>query len=467
MKTYTFLNFALVFTILSGSCSQPVNESKTPKNVIVFIGDGMGYNHVDATSIYFFGETGQLIFEGPEWLKVAQATYPAIVKTEPEKVYATGYNPRAAWSDTAYLKRDYTDSGAAGTALSTGFKTYRGSIGIGIEGDTLMNATQHAKAIGKSAGVVTSVQLSHATPAAFSAHNESRNNYEQIARQMILENKLDVIIGCGHPNFNNSGMPAEMDYKYIGGVDVWRQLNQEEPVTKFSVENRTYELADVNGDGSPDPWKLVTDINDFEELAAGNKLPDRLLGIPKVHTTLQQSRDEAKLMLPFAQPKTPEIPTLELMTMSAVNVLNQNSNGFFLMVEGGAIDWAGHDNHPGRMIEEMEDFVNAVTAVVEWVETHSSWDETLVVITSDHETGMLWGEVDGTDVLTLVNNNGKGQLPGMKWYSGDHTNALVPVYARGRGSDLYRSLADEFDPERGPFIQNTEIAKAVFLLWEK
>jgi alkaline phosphatase len=449
MKTYLLISFALIFAFLYGSCSQPETELRTPKNVIIFIGDGMGYNHVDAASIYFSGETGKLIFEGHEWLKVAQASYPAIVKTEPEKVYATGYNPRAAWSDTAYLKRDYTDSGAAGTALSTGFKTYDGAIGIGVDSDTLMNATQLAKEIGKSAGVVSSVQLSHATPAAFSANNESRRNYDQIARQMILESKLDVIIGCGHPNFNNNGLPAEMDYKYV------------------VLNNKTYELADVNGDGNPDPWRLATDINDFAEIAAGNNLPERLLGIPKVHTTLQQSRDGSELILPFAQPKTPEIPTLELMTMAAVHVLNQNPDGFFLMVEGGAIDWAGHDNHSGRMIEEMEDFVNAVTAVVKWVETYSSWDETLVVVTSDHETGMLWGEPDGNNVLTSVKNNGKGQLPGMKWYSGDHTNALVPVYARGRGSQMYSFLADEIDPVKGPFIQNTEIAKAVFLLWEK
>lgn len=467
MKTYLFLILVLTFTILNSSCSQTQKESNIPTNVILLIGDGMGYNHVDATSIYFFGETGQLTFEGPEWLKIAQSTYPAIIKTGSEKVFATGYNPRAAWNDTAYLKRDYTDSGAAGTALSTGFKTYLGSIGIGIEGDTLLNATQHAKAIGKSAGVVTSVQLSHATPAAFSAHNESRNNYEQIARQMILESKLDVIIGCGHPFFNNSGLPAELDYKYVGGADVWRQLSQEEPVTKFTIENKTYQIADINGDGHSDPWKLITDIKDFSEIASGNNLPTRLIGIPRVHTTLQQSRAGSEELLPFAHPKTPEIPTLELMTMAALSILNQNPNGFFLMVEGGAIDWAGHDNHPGRMIEEMEDFVNTITSVVDWVETHSSWEETLVVITSDHETGMLWGEADGSNVLTPVKNNGKGQLPGLEWYSGDHTNALVPVYARGKGSEIYRSFADEYDPVRGPFIQNTEIPKAVFLLWGK
>jgi alkaline phosphatase len=202
-------------------------------------------------------------------------------------------------------------------------------------------------------------------------------------------------------------------------------------------------------------------------LAHGKDLPARVLGIPKVHSTLQQSRAGNEVIMPFEQPMTPGLPSLEQMTFASLNVLNQNPNGFFLMVEGGAIDWAGHDNHPGRMIEEMADFVNAVIAAVEWVETHSNWDETLIVVTSDHETGMLWGPPDGNKVLNPVKNYGKGVLPGMAWYYTDHTNALVPVYARGAGSEMYKFLADEFDPVKGPFIQNTEIAKAVFLLWGK
>jgi alkaline phosphatase len=467
MRTYILLSLTLTFAIFNSSCSQTVNESNAPKNVIIFIGDGMGYNHVDATSIYFFGETGKLIFEGPEWLKVAQATYPAIVKTEPEIVYASGYNPRAAWSDTAYLKRDYTDSGAAGTALSTGFKTYQGAIGLGVNGDTLKHMSQLAKEIGKSAGVISSVQLSHATPAAFAAHNENRRNYEQIAHQMLLQSKLDVLMGCGHPQFNNDGSPAELDYKFVGGAELWNQLSKGEPVTNVTLDGKIYVLPDVNGNGNPDAWTLITDSIEFAGIAAGNSLPKRLLGIPQVHSTLQQSRSGNDIILPYVQPLTPGIPSLEQMTIASVNVLNQNPNGFFLMVEGGAIDWAGHDNHPGRMIEEMADFVNAVTAVVEWVETHSSWDETLVVVTSDHETGMLWGPVENDKVLTQVQNRGKGVLPGMEWYSGDHTNVLVPVYTRGKGSQMYSFLADEIDPVKGPFIQNTEIAKVVFLLWEK
>jgi alkaline phosphatase len=463
-----YLLFSLLLTSFSlsmASCYQKDPVSDAPKNIIFLIGDGMGYNHVDATSAFLHGEFGKLVFEGDEWLKVAQATYPAVMQNKPELIYAAGYNPRAAWSDTAYLKRDYTDSGAAGTALSTGYKTYRGSIGLGVNGDTLEHISQLAREFGKSAGIITSVQLSHATPAAFTAHNEDRRNYPQIARQMILEAKLDVLMGCGHPEFDNNAGPMDPDYKYVGGRELWQQLNHPDQPVDYILDGKEYTLPDLDGDGSPDAWTLVIDSADFAAVAMGRALPKRLLGIPRAHTTLQQSRAGLEYLKPREQNMTPGLPSLEQMTMAAVNVLNQNSDGFFLMVEGGAIDWAAHDNHPGRMIEEMNDFVNSVAAVVDWVETYSSWDETLVVVTSDHETGMLWGPADKIAVLKPVINNGKGVLPGMQWHSDDHTNALVPVYVRGKGSEMYQLLADEVDPVKGPFVQNTDIAKAIFLLW--
>lgn len=465
-KIMFFLPVILLPMILT-SCVQPEPHIETPKNVIVFIGDGMGFNHVDATSIYLFGETGSLVFEGKEWQKLAQATFPAFLRMDSVKIAAAGYNPRAAWSDSAYLKRDYTDSGAAGTALSTGRKTYNGAIGMGVDADTLRNLTQFAKEKGKAAGVVTSVQISHATPAAFSANNESRSNYDQIARHQILKSKLDVLMGCGHPMYNNDGAIAEADFKYIGGAELWSQLDTPEPATTFMVEGRQYILPDVSGDGHADSWTLITDSAAFASIASGQNLPKRLLGIPQVRSTLQQSRSGNEAIMPFQQPFAPGVPDLEQMTLAAVNVLNQNPKGFFLMIEGGAIDWAGHDNHPGRMIEEMYDFNNAIKAVVDWVEKNSSWDETLIVVTSDHETGMLWGEPDGSNVLTTLKNNGKGQLPGMSWYSDDHSNSLVPLYLRGNGSEMYHFLADESDPVRGNFIQNTEIAQAIFLLWNR
>ncbi|MBE0663472.1 MAG: alkaline phosphatase [Bacteroidales bacterium] len=457
----------ILLPVIMKSCGQPEPQRDAPKNVIVFIGDGMGFNHVDAASIYLFGETGNMEFEGREWQKLAQASYPAFIRMDSVKIAAGGYNPRAVWSDTAYLRKDYTDSGAAGTALATGRKTYNGAIGMGVNADTLKNLTRFAKEKGKAAGVVTSVQISHATPAAFSAHNKSRSNYEQIARQQILQSTLDVLMGCGHPMYTNDGIIAEADFRYLGGAELWSQLDGTEPATTFMVENQQYILPDISGDGEPDAWTLITDSTKFAAIASGQNLPARLLGIPQVRSTLQQSRSGNEEIIPFQRPFTPGVPSLEQMTMAAVNVLNQNSNGFFLMVEGGAIDWAGHDNHPGRMIEEMDDFNNTIKAVVDWVEKNSSWDETLIVVTSDHETGMLWGESDGANVLTTIKNNGKGQLPAMNWFSDDHTNALVPVYIRGKGSEIFNFLADETDPVRGPFVQNTEIAQGIFLLWNR
>jgi len=453
------LIFGLGFLFLLTSCTQDVQESKGPKNVIIMISDGMGYNHVDVTSIYHTGEKGRLVFEGEEWLKVAQATYPAIMRTSPDTVYAGGYNPREAWENADYLKKDKTDSGAAGTALSTGVKTYNAAIGLGPKGDTLLHLYQYAKQLGKAAGVITSVQISHATPAGFSANNENRRNYSQIAQQQILKGNLDVLMGCGHPYFDDNGQRREPDYRFVGGAELWAQLAANDQRTNFTVDGIDYLL--------PAAWKLVNDSTTFADLAEGRNLPVRVLGIPEVHSTLQYSRVGEEVVEPYGQPFNTGLPTLEQMTKGAINVLNQNPNGFFLMVEGGAVDWAGHGNHPGRLIEEMDDFVRSVEAVIQWIETYSSWDETLLVVTSDHETGMLWGPAAENTTLTSVVSNGKGVLPEMNWYSGDHTNALVPVYARGKGSEIYRFLADETDPVRGPFIQNTEIPKAVFLLWGK
>lgn len=466
MKSYKLLQlffivvFSLAFVKLAGQ------EFTTPKNVIIFIGDGMGYNHVDATSIFRYGETGQLIFESPEWFSVGQATYPAIFRTEPDTVYADGYDPEKAWNDPEYLKRGYTDSGAAGTALSTGSKTYPGAIGIGIHGDTLQHLSQFAKDIGKSAGVITSVQLSHATPAAFAAHNQSRRNTDEIAQQMILESQLDVLIGCGHPSYNDNGrFTFRRDHKYVGGRQLWRQLKKSEKRTDFTLNGYEYTVADIDGDESPDPWTLVTRKSDFHAIAQGKRMPKRLLGIPKVRSTLQYSRKGSDVMQPYAQSFISKVPDLTTITMAAVRVLSQNPEGFFLMVEGGAIDWAGHGNHSGRLIEEMDDFVNSVAAVVEWVETYSNWEETLLIVTSDHETGMLFGPAEDTSIMQPVKNNGKGVLPGMQWHSNDHTNMLVPVYVRGAGSEIYTHLAGKQDPVVGPYLQNVDIPNAIFRLW--
>src|SRR5690606_30846841 len=134
-----------------------------------------------------------------------------------------------------------------------------------------------------------------------------------------------------------------------------------------------------------------------------------------------------------------------------------------LMVEGGAIDWTGHANDTVRNIEETQDFNASVEAAVEWVEsedTDATWDNTLIIVTADHETGYLAGA--GSDPGWTPMEGTAGELPNVDWYSGNHTNQLVPVFAKGAGVDTLFARATESDPVRGNYLDNTDLAN--FLL---
>jgi alkaline phosphatase len=461
----------IVLTISMHSVfAQQPKSLPNPKNIIILIGDGMGFNHIRVADYYLGTETRD--FEQFP-VRLAVAHYPVkageYVENNPaSNYYATGYNPARAWKDTAYLKRDFTESAAAATALSTGFKTYNNAIGMSVDHDTLENLVQWAKARGKSAGVVTTVEFSHATPAGFVAHNAVRTNYSQIAYEMLLDSRCDVIMGCGDPMYDNDGQPVKTawkDAKYVGDSAFWQQfISGSGRQTKFVVKGKTKTVRDASGDGKPDPWTVVRDIKDFRALQNG-ATPKRVLGCPHVYETLQQARtmrnDETKNAPPFLTPLNAGVPALAEMVRGALNVLDNNPNGFFVMIEGGATDWASHDNQKGRLIEEMKDFDEAVSAVIEWVNKHSSWNETMMIVTGDHETGLLWGEKP----FLAPTGNGKGILPGMHFYSKNHTNSLIPFFAKGKGSELYRGFADECDSVRGPFIQNSEIPQLIHFLW--
>jgi alkaline phosphatase len=458
------------------SCASVATQQKThradnltiPKNIIILVGDGMGFNHLKAAGYYLEGNDRVHIFEQEDWVKYAMATYSAVISTRNnDTVYSTGYNPRLASTDAGYFSKDYTDSGAGGTSLSTGVKSYNGTIGLGLKGDTLVHMSQAAKALGKSTGVVSSVQLSHATPASFTAHNNHRNNYDQIARYMFFNTTTDVIMATGNPDFDEDGNPGAMNPQYVGGQEVWDMLKANDSRVVFETSIGTFHVKDANGDGTPDPWSVFQTREEFLKLASG-KTPARVLGVPQVHSTLRQGRTKnPDHNMPFQTPINTSVPTLEEMTRAALNVLNQNPAGFFVMIEGGAIDWASHDNDSARMLEEQLDFINSVNAAVEWVEKNSNWQETLVIVTSDHECGYLTGPGNANPVYGPVVNTGKGNLPGMAWRYTNHTNFLVPFFAKGAGAESFHIVADEYDPVYGPFIQNTAIANMVFLWWGK
>jgi len=421
----------------------------TVSNVILMISDGCGYNQMDAASLYEYGQTGTQPYEQFP-VKLAAATF----------LHEQHYDPGQAWSEFDYVseKGSFTDSAAAATAMSTGRKTRKGAIGLGPDGERLKSIFDLAESKGKATGVVTSVQFSHATPAGFAAHNESRANYEEIAREMIYESPLEVIIGCGHPAYDDDGKPirGKKEYKYVGGKETWEDLKD------GSVTG-----ADADGDGKPDTWTVIQQRERFRTLAKG-EAPRRLIGIATKHKTLQQGRSGQTNAPPYAIPFNGKAPTLAEMTAVALNVLDEYPAGFFLMVEGGAIDWAGHKNQSGRLIEEQIAFNKTVEFVIKWLEATGRSDQTLLIVTADHETGYLTGPGSGQKehkpVWNPLGNNGKGSAPAMEWHSKDHTNSLVPFFAKGPGAERFKACATRIDPVRGAYLDNTDIAKVIFSL---
>jgi len=402
------------------------------KNVILMISDGMGYNTMAATDFYVNSKAVYETFP----VKYGMSTY-EMEKTSTGDPILKGYAASQAWTDYSYVKQDATDSASAATAMATGVKTFNGKINVDITDNPLVNITQIASVAGKSTGVVTSVQFSHATPAGMVAHNISRNNYAEIANEMIKHSNLDVIMGAGHPDYNdNNQLRSTKNYTYVGGETTWNALKT----------------------GGYYNWTLIDTRAQFEALQTG-ATPDKVIGVAQVATTLQQSRTSSGTnLLPGTDAVNANVPTLEVMTKGALNVLDNNPEGFFVMIEGGAVDWANHANDITRMIEEQIDFNNSVQAVIDWVNANSSWDETLLIVTADHECGDLHGP-NSKDLgqFTALVDNGGGNLPGYQYGSGDHTNSLVPLFAIGAGSELFNLYADEYDSMRGWYVDNTEI----------
>ncbi|MDQ1292685.1 MAG: alkaline phosphatase [Actinomycetota bacterium] len=435
-----------------GATAHQLPRAHGPKNVIVMISDGWGYNHIAATDYYQYGRTGTQVYEH-FGLRTAMSTYSV----------EGSYSSRATWSSFAQTASGATDSAAASTAMSTGAKTLDGAIGKDRSGKDLVHAFQVAERAGRSTGVVTSVQFSHATPAGFVAHNTTRNDYSGIAREMIYNSATDVVMGAGSPCHDANGRAngCTGSTKYVGGATTWADLTDTDGALG----------ADANGDGKKDPWTLVQSRQAFQQLAHG-RTPRRVLGVAQADQTLQQGRACTTTATnpltevtgcaetPYETGGNTSVPTLSEMSAAALNVLDQDRDGFGLMVEGGAVDWASHANSLGRLIEEQAEFNRAVQTVVQWIGSHGGWKNNLLVVTGDHECGYLTGP--GSDpTWTKVVNKGRGHLPLAEFHSSDHTNSLIPFYAQGSGAERLFAAADQHDSVRGRYLDNTELGSTL------
>ena len=437
----------LAAAVVAGAVVAPAhadqNNAEAPKNVIVMIGDGMGYNHVVNTNLYetgqsqyiTSGEAGDVTEHDGEAVQVYEnfnhvgLTTTSLTSLDAGKEYASA----DAWGDFNWAKDSPTDSAAAGTAMATGTKVENGSLNVDPEGNELKTMSELAHETGRSAGVVSSVQYSHATPASYAVANADRNNYLEIGDSMVNAEYLDVVMGAGHLEYDDSGQAKDASYDYIA--------------------EDTYSAV-ANGETD---WDYVESKSDFEALANGEVETDKVFGLAQVATTLQQGRGgDSEGKLPGEVAFNENVPDLPTMSEGALEVLGQNEDGFHLMIEGGAIDWTGHANETTRNIEETQDFNASVESVVDWVEENSSWDETLLVVTADHETGYLGGAEDDPNFTEMTGK--AGELPTVGWSSGDHTNHLVPYFFKGAGSDAILNSTVGDDDVRGGYIDNTTVA---------
>jgi alkaline phosphatase len=442
-----------------------------PRNLILVVVDGMGYNTIDAASLWKQGTSRDQV-EGPPGavVRIAQDTTPAwSFERFPVQLAMTthtalgDYDPEAIWADfSASIGEEgvpvtVTGSAASATSLSSGVKTVDPRVGLDAEGDPVFHLARLARTLGKAAGTVTNVPFHHATPAGFLGYAENRNDYHRLARQLVLESEATVIMGTGHPFHDDDGNRLENPRHFWIPADLWSAL-----------------------EGGETGFTLVESREDFLQLGSG-PVPARVFGLAQAFNATQFNRYPTPLArsfregppglvdpleAPFETPMNENVPTLGEMVAGALNVLEQASDeGFFLMVESGAGDWGGHWNLLGRTIEDMVDLESAMEVIVHWVETRSSWTETLVIVTSDHETGHLSGVGSGPGWMPL-RSRGAGQMPEHAFYHTYHTNQLVPFFARGAGAAALPDLTDgRVDPVRGPFLDNTDLAAWLFGRW--
>lgn len=348
--------------------------AEPPRNVIVMIGDGMGPEHVRAASFFAHGKEGALFMESiPKRAMVTTCSF-----------YSIPTN-----SDPAKVAPKVTDSAAAGTAIAAGRKVYNGVISAALPGDgsALPTVLEASKAAGKKTGLVTTSYLTDATPSVFGAHVKARAMGKDIAEQYLKDSRPNVL---------------------LGGPDKSKNV----PLTKEGGEKAGY--------------KVVTDRAGLQALVA--EPPDHLLGIFGAGGPMCYEFDHATT----TRKDYDRIPHLTEMTKAALEILAKSEKGFFLMVEGACIDKASHGNHLERAVYETVEFDNAVRAAVEWA---SKRDDTLVLVTADHETGGL----------KVVEGKAAGTMPSVTWSSKGHTSADVPLWGQGPGSEKIAGLLDNTD----------------------
>jgi alkaline phosphatase len=336
--------------------AQAENHRSEVRNVILLIGDGMG------TAQIYAGLTAN-----KDTLNI-------------ERCPIVGFQKNQSAND--YI----TDSGAGATAFSIGYKTNNLAIGVDATGVRRETILEKAANKGLSTGLVVSCSITHATPAAFYAHQPNRSMVEDIAMD-LFHSKLTAFVGGGKDHFDHRkdgrnliDSLRRIGYQVVDGLDAIKTVHQGRLAGFISAQ---------------EPPKVSE--------GRGGQLKSSL-----------------KTVLP---------------------ILSRNKKGFFLMLEGSQIDWGGHQNDAGYMVNEMVDFDNAIGEALDFARKDG---HTLVVITADHETG-------GAAITKGDMSTGMVEV---KYVTNDHTGVMVPVFAYGPGSSIFSGI-----------YRNTDIHDKILKVW--
>ncbi|MBP5211007.1 MAG: alkaline phosphatase [Bacteroidales bacterium] len=404
-RLFKGLALSVLITVLVAGCC---NKEKHAKYVFLFIGDGMGFSHVSLTEAYkAFHETGTF------------GSLPLTFTQFPVLGMATTYSASNA----------ITCSSAAGTALSTGTKTKNYLLGVDPDSCALTSISYKIHDAGYKVGIMTTVNIDHATPGAFYGHETYRNNYYNIGAEL-----------------------SQTGFEFFAGGD-FAQPNGEK-----GDQKSLFELTEEAG---------YTISRGLEEFQVNKGTNDKHLLLSPVRPGLETTSERETV--PYVIDRKDGDLTLASIVNAAIEVLN-NQKGFFMMAEGGKIDGAAHKNEVVSTIFETLDMDEAVAVAFEFYKQHP--DETLIVVTADHETGgVSLGARSGyvyslNNVDSIVEAVASGEseyVAGEKtdasdaastrdrigWTTTSHTGGAVPVWSVGVGSEKFAGRMDNTDiPKR-------------------
>lgn len=343
-KVLVFILASLLLTSLISPVSADV--ATDVKNIIYMIPDGGGMSPFYLTDA---------LKEAGGW---DTNVYPNATISTNDGMYLEKYLVGAI--TTYSFNKDVTDSAAAGTALSSGYKTNNGYVGIDPDRKPHANILETAQYAGKKVGMVTTYEWTNATPATFSAHDIARANYTPMSEQIVNQD-IDVVLGAGF------------------GSAKWGSI--------WEVEKRGYNIINTR--------------EDLNAVKPGDKLWGNLV----------------ERSFPYDIERKANIPNIAEMTKAAITALDGDSrNGFFLMVEGSKVDGGGHANSAKSMVGEFLAFDEACKVAIEYAKSR---EDTLVVIAPDHDTG---GMILPEDMSKAVKELQKGEEPSeVTWETTGHT----------------------------------------------